>query len=201
MMKNLLRLTTSLFEENSVSSALSADLIFALKGKGEDFNVIERDFNKQAIPHLDGQWLKAISTPAAQRTPEQQEKVEFSDSLIAEIQVADILVIGLPMYNFTVPSMLKAWIDHIARAGVTFAYTEQGPKGLLKNKKVYLVSAMGGVHDTPATDFLRPYMKLIMGFIGLDDVEIINAGGLCMGEDPRAESLAAAQMKIQTLAA
>jgi FMN-dependent NADH-azoreductase len=105
------------------------------------------------------------------------------------------------MYNFTVPSMLKAWIDHIARAGVTFAYTEQGPKGLLKNKKVYLVSAMGGVHDTAATDFLRPYMKLIMGFIGLDDVEIINAGALGMGEGLRAESLAAAQIKIQTLTA
>jgi FMN-dependent NADH-azoreductase len=132
---------------------------------------------------------------------EQQEKASFSDSLISEIQVADILVIGLPMYNFTVPSMLKAWIDHIARAGVTFAYTEQGPKGLLKNKKVYLVSAMGGVHDTAATDFLRPYMKLIMGFIGLDDVEIINAGALGMGEGLRAESLAAAQIKIQTLTA
>ena len=200
-MKNLLRISTSLFEENSVSSALSADLIFALKGKGEDFNVIERDFSKQPIPHLDGQWLEAISTPAAQRSAEQQEKVAFSDSLIAQVQTADILVIGLPMYNFTVPSMLKAWIDHIARAGVTFAYTEQGPKGLLKNKKVYLVSAMGGVHDTAATDFLRPYMKLIMSFIGLDDVEIINAGGLSMGEEFRAKSLAAAQMKIQTLAA
>jgi len=200
-MKNLLRISTSLFEENSVSSALSADLIVALKGKGEDFTVIERDFSKQAIPHLDGQWLEAISTPAAQRSAEQQEKVAFSDSLIAQVQTADILVIGLPMYNFTVPSMLKAWIDHIARAGVTFAYTEQGPKGLLKNKKVYLVSAMGGVHDTAATDFLRPYMKLIMSFIGLDDVEIINAGGLSMGEEFRAKSLAAAQMKIQTLAA
>ena len=200
-MKNLLRISTSLFEENSVSSALSADLIVALKGKGEDFTVIERDFSKQAIPHLDGQWLEAISTPAAQRSAEQQEKVAFSDSLIAQVQTADILVIGLPMYNFTVPSMLKAWIDHIARAGVTFAYTEQGPKGLLKNKKVYLVSAMCGVHDTAATDFLRPYMKLIMSFIGLDDVEIINAGGLSMGEEFRAKSLAAAQMKIQTLAA
>lgn len=200
-MKNLLRISTSLFEESSVSSALSTDLISALASKGGEFNVIERDFSKQAIPHLDGEWLKAISTSVEERNTEQQEKVAFSDSLIDEIQAADILVIGLPMYNFTVPSMLKAWVDHIARAGVTFAYTEQGPQGLLNNTKVYLVAAMGGVHDTAATDFLRPYMKLIMGFIGLNDVEIITAGGLNMGEEPRVEGLAAAQIKIQALAA
>lgn len=200
-MKNLLRISSSLFEENSVSSALSTDLISALKSKEGEFNVIERDFSKQAIPHLDGEWLKAIGTLSEQRSTEQQEKVAFSDSLISEIQAADILVIGLPMYNFTVPSMLKAWIDHIARAGVTFAYTEQGPKGLLTNKKVYLVAAMGGLHDTAATDFLRPYMTLIMGFIGLGDVEIITAGGLNMGEEPRIAGLAAAQVKIQALAA
>lgn len=200
-MKNLLRISTSLFEENSVSSALSTDLISALTSKGGKFNVTERDFSKQAIPHLDGEWLKAISTSVEQRSTEQQEKVAFSDSLIDEIQAADILVIGMPMYNFTVPSMLKAWVDHIARSGVTFTYTEQGPQGLLNNKKVYLVAAMGGVHDTAATDFLRPYMKLIMGFIGLDDVEIITAGGLNMGEESRVEGLAAAQVKIQALAA
>jgi FMN-dependent NADH-azoreductase len=201
MMKNLLRISTSLFEENSVSSALSTELISALSANGGGFNVIQRDFSKQAIPHLDGDWLTAISTPAGERSVEHQEKVAFSDSLISEIQAADVLVIGLPMYNFTVPSMLKAWVDHIARAGVTFEYTDQGPRGLLKNKKVYFVAAMGGVHDTAATDFLRPYMKLIMAFIGLDDVEMISAGGLNMGDKTRAEGLAAAQTKIQTIAA
>ena len=107
MMKTLLRVSTSIFEESSVSSALSSELIIALSAKRDEFNVIQRDFSKQAIPHLDGEWLTAIRTPAGERSAEQQEKVAFSDSLISEIQAADVLVIGLPMYNFTVPSSLR----------------------------------------------------------------------------------------------
>lgn len=106
-MKTLLRVSTSLFEESRVSSALSAELITALSAKRDDFNVIQRDFSKQAIPHLNGEWLTAIRTPAGERSAEQQEKVGFSNSLISEIQAADVLVIGLPMYNFSVPSSLR----------------------------------------------------------------------------------------------
>jgi FMN-dependent NADH-azoreductase len=106
-MKTLLRVSTSLFEESRVSSALSAELVTALSAKRDDFNVIQRDFSKQAIPHLNGEWLTAIRTPAGERSAEQQEKVGFSNSLISEIQAADVLVIGLPMYNFSVPSSLR----------------------------------------------------------------------------------------------
>lgn len=200
-MKNVLRLSTSLFAEGGVSTGLSADLLKAFEEKGESFSTVHRDFAEQAIPHLDGAWLTALGTSVDERSEEQQAMVAYSDRLIAEVQAADTLVIALPMYNFTVPSMLKAWIDHIARAGVTFAYSETGPKGLLKDKKVYLVTAMGGVHDTPATDFLRPYMKLIMGFVGLDDIEVITASGLNMGEEARSAGIANAKHQIAALAA
>ncbi|MFK7864796.1 MAG: FMN-dependent NADH-azoreductase [Pseudohongiellaceae bacterium] len=198
-MKNVLRLSTSLFAENSVSSSLSEDLLSAFRAKGNSFSTVHRDFGDEAIPHLDGEWLTALSTPEGERSEEQRNKVAFSDLLIAEVKAADTLVISLPMYNFTVPSMLKAWVDHIARAGVTFAYTAAGPKGLLQNKKVYLVASMGGIHDTSATDFLRPYMKLIMGFIGLDDIEVITASGLNMGEEARAKGIANAKSEIAAL--
>jgi FMN-dependent NADH-azoreductase len=105
------------------------------------------------------------------------------------------------MYNFTVPSMLKAWIDHVARAGVTFAYTEQGPKGLLTGKKVYLVATMGGVHEAGVSDFIRPYMKLVMGFLGLADVEVITASGLNLGQEPKQAGLRSAREQIAGLTA
>jgi FMN-dependent NADH-azoreductase len=179
-MRNVLRITTSLFEENSISSQLTDELLAGLRAQGEEFDVKERNFHQDPVPHLDAAWLKALMAPAADRSDEQQGKVDYSDTLIAEIMAADTIVIALPMYNFSVPSMLKAWIDHIARAGVTFKYTETGAVGLLQDKKVYLVAAMGGVHESGTTDFLRPYMKLIMSFIGLDDVEFISADGLNM---------------------
>ena len=200
-MRNVLRITTSLFEENSISSQLTDELLVGLRAQGEEFDVKERDFHQDPVPHLDAAWLQALMTPEADRSDEQQGKVDYSDSLIAEIMVADTIVIALPMYNFTVPSMLKAWIDHIARAGVTFKTTETGAVGLLQDKKVYLVAAMGGVHESGATDFLRPYMKLIMSFIGLDDVEFISADGLNMGGDRRAQGLSQARSRIAKIVA
>jgi len=198
-MKNVLRVTTGLFEESSVTSILMEELLVQLQAGGENFQIVERNFRENPVPHLDADWLQALSTPAADRSEEQQTKVNYSDSLIAEIQAADTLVIALPMYNFSVPSMLKAWIDHISRAGVTFKYTTAGAEGLLQDKKVYLVSAMGGVHEIGQTDFLRPYMKLIMGFIGLNDVDFITAAGLNMGDQRRAQGLAEARAEIKNL--
>ena len=116
-MRNVLRITTSVFEENSISSQLTDELLVGLRAQGEEFDVKERDFHQDPVPHLDAAWLQALMTPEADRSDEQQGKVDYSDSLIAEIMAADTIVIALPMYNFTVPSMLKAWIDHIARAG------------------------------------------------------------------------------------
>ena len=198
-MKNVLRITSSLFAEDSVTSLLMEELLMGFRANGEEFQIQERNFRQQPVPHLDGEWLQALSTPAADRSDEQQGKVDYSDALVAELQSADSIVIGLPMYNFSVPSMLKAWIDHVARAGVTFKYTESGPVGLLPGKRVYLVAAMGGLHQAGQTDFLRPYMKSIMGFIGLDDVEFISAEGLAMGDEARKNGLAKARSQIAKL--
>lgn len=200
-MNKLLRLTTSLFEQDSVSSQLMEELIQGLAAQGEQLQIQERDFRKQPVPHLDAEWLSALSTPAAERSAEQQSKVDYSDALVAELQAADTIIIALPMYNFSVPSMLKAWVDHIARAGVTFKYTDSGVQGLLQGKRVYFVAAMGGVHESGKTDFLRPYMKVIMSFIGLDQVEFISAEGLNMGPERRQQGLAAAREQIKDLLA
>lgn len=125
-MKNVLRITTSILGEGSVSSLLMDELLVKLSAQ-EQFKITERNFAHQAIPHLDGEWLQAISAAPNERDPTQTEKSAFSDQLIAELQEADIILIALPMYNFSLPSMLKAWVDHIARAGVTFTYSETGP--------------------------------------------------------------------------
>lgn len=194
-MNNVLRITTSIMGEGSVSSELMDELLAKL-GSEESIDVTERNFADEAIPHLDGPWLTALFTEEAGRSPEQQANVAFSDTLVAELLRADTLVIGLPMYNFSVPSMLKAWIDHIARAGTTFKYTENGAVGLLGGKKVYLVVAMGGIHETSATDFVRPYMKQIMAFIGLSDVQFITADGLNISPERREQGLVSARNEI-----
>lgn len=195
-MKNVLRITTSIFEKDSVSSMLMEELIAALESEGGVPNIVERNFREEPVPHLDASWLQALSTPDTERSAEQKAKVDYSDSLITELQVADTIVIALPMYNFSLPSMLKAWVDHIARAGATFKYTEKGSVGLLQDKKVYLVAAMGGIHDSGVTDFLRPYMKHILSFVGITDVEMISATGLNMGPEKREQGIAQARVEI-----
>lgn len=197
-MDKVLRITTSILGEGSVSSQLMEALLAQLDAI-QPRKVTERNFADQPIPHLDAQWLAALTTKEAERSTAQQEKAAYSDGLIDEVLAADILVIGLPMYNFSVPSMLKAWVDHIARAGVTFKYTDSGPVGLLWDKRVYLVSAMGGLHEAGATDFLRPYMKQIMAFIGLDDVHFITADGLNMGPESRERGLSKARSQMKEL--
>lgn len=199
-MSHLLRITSSILGADSVSTGLSGELINALRASGQEFEVIDRNFQTQAIPHFDNAWLAAVSTPLEQRTPEQQAKAEFSDTLIAELKLADTIVIGLPMYNFSVPSMLKAWIDHVARAGVTFKYTEKGPVGLLQGKKVYFVASSGGDHEQKSTDFLRPYLQLVMNFIGITDIEIISASGLAIGPEQKHRALTRARTAIAALA-
>ena len=199
-MKNILAIHSSLFEENSVSSLLTNELIADLRAEGEEFELVERDFRSESIPHLDGKWLQALSTDEAERDSDQQAKVKFSDSLIEELMEADTILIGLPMYNFSVPSMLKAWIDHIARAGETFKYTETGSVGLLTNKRVFLLTAMGGIHEPGKTDFLRPYMKQALSFVGLEDVEFITADGFNMGPEKRGQGLSNARDQIRAAA-
>lgn len=198
-MKTLLRLDTSLFSGQGVSTQLSDELLNKFTANNPALNIIHRNFAEQPIPHLDGEWLQALMTPAETRSEAQQQKVNFSDQLINELQEADTIVIGLPMYNFSIPSMLKAWFDHVARAGTTFRYTSSGSEGLLNNKKVYLVSTRGGIHKDLPTDTQIPFVKTFLAFLGLTNVEIIYAEGLNMGDDIRNAAIESAKQSIDAL--
>lgn len=195
----ILQLKTSIFDgadNQGFSSQLSDELVAGLLKDDPEASVVIRDFSSDPVPYLDGAWLQALSTPAESRSDEQQQKVAWSDAAIAQLQQADTVVIGAPMYNFSVPAMLKSWTDHVARAGVTFKYTDQGAVGLLQNKKVYVVVSTGGLHEEGVTDFMRPYLRTILGFLGLSDISVIVADGLNMGEEHREKGLNQARQTI-----
>ena len=158
----------------SATRQLSRDLIAALDDRYGNVAVTSRDL-ADGVPFVDQAWIEANFTPTESRSAEQREALSYSDSLVAELQAADIVVIGAPVYNFSIPAALKAWIDMIARARLTFRYTENGPEGLLKDKKAYLVVATGGVPVGSPVDFATPYLRHALSFIGIDDVEIIAA--------------------------
>lgn len=199
-MTSLLRLDTSLFSGQGVSTQLSDELLNQLKNTTPELKIVHRNFAEQPIPHLDGEWLQALMTPEEKRNSEQQQKVDFSDQLIGELQDADTIIIGLPMYNFSIPSMLKAWFDHVARAGTTFKYTSSGSEGLLNNKKVYLVTTRGGVHKDQPSDTQMPFVKTFLAFLGLTNVETIYAEGLNMGDEMRNAGIDSAKQVIEALA-
>lgn len=201
-MNKVLQLKTSIFDtqdNQGVSSQLGDALVSRLREGDSEIALKTRDFSKDPVPYFDNAWLQALSTPPDERSLEQAEKVAFSDALIAEVQDADTIVIGVPMYNFAIPAALKSWTDHIARAGVTFRYSDTGPVGLLSDKKVYVVLSTGGQHQEGVTDFLRPYLRTFLGFLGMKDVEFIVADGLNMGEVPRKVGLRNARSQIQNL--
>lgn len=150
-------------------------------------------------PALDEPGLSAIFTPAEQRTEEQHARVEQDNALIAQVQAANILVLGVPMYNFGISSQLKNWIDAIAKAGVTFRYTESGPEGLLKDKKVYVALARGGIYRDTPNDTQVPYLKMILGFLGLSDVEFIYGEGFALGTESAEKAFASAEDQIHQL--
>ncbi|WP_026479888.1 FMN-dependent NADH-azoreductase [Ahrensia sp. 13_GOM-1096m] len=195
-MPTILSIQSSARHENSHSRDLSKELIAKLNKSG-NFDVQERDLT-QTIPHVNEKWLGANWTPKADRNAEQKAHLELSDKLVEQLKAADVLVIGAPIYNFSVPAALKAWIDMVCRAGDTFKYTETGPKGLLEDKKAYVVIASGGVPVDSPYDFATPYLRQVLGFIGITDVEIIAADGLVANE---AASLAKANAEIERLAA
>jgi FMN-dependent NADH-azoreductase len=148
-------------------------------------------------PVLDEAALGALFIPAEQRTPEQAARVALDDALIAEIQAHDTIVLGVPMYNFGVPVQLKAWIDAIARAGTTFRYTATGPEGLLTGKTVYVALARGGLYRDTPNDSQVPYLKAVLGFLGLTDLRFIYAEGLNMGPEAAAKGFAQAEQDIE----
>lgn len=171
---NVLLINASARGAVSNSRALAASLLDRLAERHAKLNIVERDVGK-GLPLIDETWVSANFTRAEERTPAQQQRLALSDELISELAAADIVVIGAPMYNFSVPASLKAWIDQVARAGVTFRYTEQGPQGLLRGKQAYVVVTTGGAQIGSAVDFASGYLRHILGFIGIDDVQLIAA--------------------------
>ncbi len=200
-MRNILQLNTSLYSEEGQSSRLARTFVQAWKLRHPEDNVIVRDLANDPIPHLTAARFGAFNTPAEKRTPEQQAFVAESDALIEELKRADVLVLGLPMYNFGIPSTLKAWFDHIARAGVTFRYTATGPEGLLPGKKAFVLAARGGYYQGTARDSQSGHVKTFFGLLGINDVEFIYAEGLSISPDQQRLALNDAQASIQLLAA
>lgn len=194
---NILQVNSSVRGGASASTRLANSIVARLKALRPDAKLTVRDTTIQ--PVLDEAALGAIFTPADARTPEQAARVAIDEATIAEVQAADVIVIGVPMYNFGVTVQLKAWIDAIARAGVTFRYTANGPEGLLTGKKVFIALARGGLYkDTPA-DSQVPYLKSVLGFLGMTDITFIHAEGLSMGEEAANKAFAAADAEIAAL--
>jgi FMN-dependent NADH-azoreductase len=193
---NILQIHSSARAAGSHSSRLATRIVERLRTATPDARVTLRDLGKAPHPALDDAALQALFTPQGQRTPEQAARVALDDVLIAEIQAADVVVLGVPMYNFGVPAQLKNWIDAIARAGVTFRYTDHGPEGLLPGKKVYLALTRGGKYrDTPA-DTQVPYLQAVLGFLGMTQLQLVYAEGLALGPEAEQQSIAAAEAHI-----
>lgn len=196
---NILQINSSARAEASHSSALAERIVARLRAADPRATRMVRDLSRTPHPELDEAALQALFTPAATRTPEQAARVALDDALIAEVQAADAVVLGVPMYNFGVPAQLKNWIDAISRAKVTFRYTEQGPEGLLQGKKVYVALTRGGTYrDTPA-DSQVPYLKTVLGFLGMTEIEFIYAEGLALGGESERAALSSAEAQIEAV--
>jgi FMN-dependent NADH-azoreductase len=199
-MTQILQLNSSLSGESGQSSRLASEFAGALAAAtGATVNV--RDLARQPLPHLTAERFAAFTTPASARTVEQQRHVSESDALIDELRRADVLVLGVPMYNFGVPSTLKAYFDHVARAGVTFLYTAEGPVGLLTGKRAFVFATRGGRYAGTDADLQSAFLRRFLGFVGINDVEFIYAEGLSLGPEQREQALAAALERIDQLAA
>jgi len=201
-MSHLLQINASIHSGEGHSSRLAQQFVSAFRTNHPDAKVTVRDVAAaQAVPHLTGERFGAFVTPAEQRTPAQRAVIAYSDALIDEIRAADVVVIGLPMYNFGLPSQLKAYFDHIARAGVTFAYTDKGAVGRLTGKKVYVFAARGGQYVGTPLDTQTSYVRDFLGFLGMTDVQFVYAEGLQLGPQSKEAGLTGAAAEIARLAA
>lgn len=193
----ILQINSSQRPQASQSSRLAGQIVERLQAANSGSELTIRDLGRAPHPALDETALGALFTLADQRTAEQNERVALDDALIAELMAADIIVMGVPMYNFGVPAQLKNWIDAVARAGVTFRYTDKGPVGMVQGKKVYVALTRGGMYRNTPADSQVPYLKTFLGFLGLSDVQFIYAEGLAMGPDAEQKALASAQTQIE----
>lgn len=185
-MKHILHLMSSIQPKESYSITLGKAIVEKIKQKYPENNVEESNLIDLEIPHLNPELLRKLFTPAAHLTAEEKESIKFSNNLLKQLMNADIIVIGALLYNFTIHSALKAWIDHITRPGVTFGYGEDGrPVGLVTGKKVYVAMSSGGVYSEGSgmiNDFVAPYLKAFLGFLGMKDLTIFRAEGLKVAE-------------------
>ncbi|MFN3860784.1 MAG: FMN-dependent NADH-azoreductase [Roseateles sp.] len=188
-------------DQGSVSTRLANELTAGLRAAHPGATVTVRDLAVNPLPVLDEAGLNALFTPAEARTPEQAARVALSDALIAELFAADVIVIGAPMINFNISAQLKNWIDAVARAGVTFKYGPTGPVGLVTGKKVYVVSSRGGIHRDQPSDQVVPYLRTVLAFLGMTDVDFVYAEGLNMGPEAADRGLCAARAQIKELLA
>jgi FMN-dependent NADH-azoreductase len=200
-MKSLLVINSSAAREGSVSRTLVEETLAKLLEDSPYAEVVRRDLGAQPVPHLTVETLAGVrGTPS---TPAEQRARNLSDELIAELRSADTILIGAPMYNFGVTTSLRAWFDHVLRAGETFSYSEAGPKGLLAGKRVIVIESRGGFYSegpSSAIDFQEPYLRHLLGFVGITDVTFVRAEKIGYGPDARAAALAQAKLEIATLA-
>jgi FMN-dependent NADH-azoreductase len=198
-MATLLQIKSSIYSDGGQSSRLADRFVAAWRESNPDGEVIVRDLALEPVPHLDAERFGAFIAKPSERTPEQVVTVAYSDALIDELKRADTIALGLPMYNFGLPSTLKAYFDHIARAGVTFRYTEKGPVGLLVGKKALLFAARGGLYAGTARDTQTPNVRDFLAFLGITDVEFVYAEGLAINDESRQKSLARAYKAIEEM--
>ncbi len=202
-MSSILLVTSSPRGAASHSTRVATELAQKLQAKTPGAKIVTRDLASNPLPHIDADYASGIYTPAESRSVQQQSVVGVSDAVVDELFAADAVVISTGMINFNISSTLKAWIDHIARAGRTFSYGADGPKGLVTDKKVYVVIASGGVYsDGPAAafDHATPYLKTALGFLGMTDVEVVRIEGVAMGPEAEAKAISSALDQTSDLA-
>ena len=198
-MKTILQLNSSINSNAGHSSSLADAFVARWLDANPGSRAVRRDLAADPVPHLTAERFGAFIAKPEARSAEQQAVVDYSDALIAELREADVVVLGLPMYNFGVPSTLKAYFDHIARAGVTFRYTDKGAVGLLTGKKAVVLAARGGVYAGTPSDNEAAYVRDFLAFLGITDVEFVYAEGLAIGEATREAALRKAREQIETL--
>jgi FMN-dependent NADH-azoreductase len=203
-MTNILLLNSSPRGEASVSGKVALELVAQLKAKYRVAKLVTRDLTIDAPPHLDNSFVTGGGTPEDKRSTAQAAAIDLSDRLIGELKAADIVVIASPMFNFGPTTQLKAWFDYVLRAGVTFKYTEKGPEGLMSGKKVYVVQARGGVYSSgpaKAIDFQEPYLRHLLGFMGITDVNFVAVEGIAFGPEAAEKAVQSALDGIPQLLA
>jgi len=202
-MANLLFVSSSLFGDGSQSRLIASEFIDRWRQSHPRTTVVERELTAERIPHLSLAALAASMTPADTRSPAEHQAAALADALIEEVEAADVIVLAAPMYNFSIPSTLKAWIDHITRAGRTFRYGAAGAEGPLKGRKVFIITGRGGIYsdNSPAKgmDFQAPYLRAMLGFLGLDDVTFIHVEGLKISPEAAASGIERARKAIGDL--